>query len=175
MKQSNIDQNHTNSPYIKLASWLDLCISDEDYQVTVSLACNKCRSRHDLSLDLYGRSYKVVTNYTALTSPFAHIGEEIRGGVVVVNQSNNPNEIIFWFEVVSDENNKDKKRKQLNSTNILWIEIDPDDIDLQREENIGVIWKEPFVRLIAFDQSKTYGKIVSDQCENNPNQIFTIY
>lgn len=175
MNQSNIDQNHTNSPYFKLASWLDLCISEEDYQVTVSLSCSKCLSRHDLSLDLYGRPYKVVTNYTALTSPFAHIGEEIRGDVVIVNVSNEPNQIVFWFDIVSNKPNIDKNRKQLNSTNILWVEVDPDDIDLQREENIGVIWTEPLVRLIAFDQSKTYGKIVSDQCENNPNQTFTIY
>ena len=174
MSQSNNNRYTTSSsqPYAKLASWLDLCISDKNYEIAISLSCNKCRSRHDLYLDLYERSYKVLIDYTALTSPFAHIGEEIRGDVVVVNEADEPNKIIFWFDVVSDDTNIDKKRKQLNSANIDWFEVEIDDIDLERDQNIGVIWTEPFVRLIAFNQSKTFEKIMSKQCEKKPNQSF---
>ena len=174
MTQPNNNQNKNNShpPYAKLATWLNLCISDKDYEITISLSCNKCLSRHDLSLDLYGRSYKTLINYTALTSPFAHIGEEIRGDVVVVNEADEPNKIVFWFDVISDDTNRDKKRKQLNSANIQWVEIDIDDIDLGRDENIGVIWKEPFVRLIAFNQCKTFGKVIANQCDKKTNQRF---
>ena len=75
-------RNNIDLPNAKLATWLELCISDENYQIIVNLSCNKCLFSHDLSLDLYGHPYKVLIDYNALTSPFAHIGEEIHGDVM---------------------------------------------------------------------------------------------
>ena len=138
----------------------------------VNLSCDKCLFNHDLPLDLYGHPYKVLIDYTALTSPFAHIGKEIRGDVVVVNESDEPNTIVFWFDVISDDKNRDEKRNQLNSANIEWLEVEIDDIDLERDENIGVIWKEAFVRLIASKQSKSFEKILIAQCDNNTDENY---
>ena len=162
-------RNNIDLPNAKLATWLELCISDENYQIIVNLSCNKCLFSHDLSLDLYGHPYKVLIDYNALTSPFAHIGEEIHGDVVVVDNTDEPNTIVFWFDVITDDKNRDKERKQLNSANIQWVEVQIDDIDLERAKNIGVLWKEPFLRLIACNQSKTFEKIMPNQCVNNTN------
>ena len=102
--------NNIDLPNAKLATWLELCISDENYQIIVNLSCNKCLFSHDLSLDLYGHPYKVLIDYNALTSPFAHIGEEIHGDVVVVNNTDEPNTIVFWFDVITDDKNRDKSK-----------------------------------------------------------------
>ena len=152
---------------IKLATWLNSCIANKDYRITLSLSCNKCQSMHDLYLDFYKKPYKVLTNYSALTSPFAHIGKKIHGDVVVINELDEPNTIVFWFDEFKDDDKTETNRKQLNSANIKWVEIDTDDIDLDRENNIGVIWKEPFLRLVAYQQSKHFDETTRSLCENN--------
>ena len=81
------------------------------------------------------------------------IGKKIHGDVVVINELDEPNTIVFWFDEFKDDDKTETNRKQLNSANIKWVEIDTDDIDLDRENNIGVIWKEPFLRLVAYQQS----------------------
>ena len=120
-----------------------------------------------MPLDLYSRPYQVLTDYTALTSPFAHIGDEIKGNVVIINKLNEPNTIVFWFDLLSGETDREIKRKKLNSANIQWIECDLDDLDLMREKNIGVIWTEPFLRLIAIKQSSVFEEIMKEICNDN--------
>ena len=169
MNQSNNNRKTDDSihPYAKLATWLQLCISKKEYQTTINIKCNKCKLNHDLPLDLYSRPYQVLTDYTALTSPFAHIGDEIKGNVVIISKLNEPNTIVFWFDEFKDDDKTETNRKQLNSANIKWVEVDTDDIDLDRENNIGVIWKEPFLRLVAYQQSKHFDDTTRSLCENN--------
>ena len=169
MNQSNNNRKTDDSihPYAKLATWLQLCISKKEYQTTINIKCNKCKLNHDLPLDLYSRPYQVLTDYTALTSPFAHIGDEIKGNVVIINKLNEPNTIVFWFDLLSGETDREIKRKKLNSANIQWIECDLDDLDLMRENNIGVIWTEPFLRLIAIKQSSVFEEIMKEICNDN--------
>ena len=128
----------------------------KEYQTTIYIKCNKCKLNHDLPLDLYSRPYQVLTDYTALTSPFAHIGDEIKGNVVIINKLNEPNTIVFWFDLLSGETDREINRKKLNSANIQWIYWDLYVFDFMRDKIIGVICSYPFLRLISFKQSSVF-------------------